>query len=350
MERGNEMSRMAKRIIYAIIAILIIAAIGLNFYKLPYFVEKPGAAESIDKIIHVKNGQKVDGQFMLVYIYEGQANLYQYLWAKYDQNEYTKLIKAQLIKYPDESQKEYSLRQGNYMTEAQQTASYVAYKAAGKNPVLKKEGVLVLNVVSTMPASKVLKPGDIIVGFEGHEVHAIQDLQPLVKDLKKNQTVHMKVKRNGEIKEVQVKVGQFPDSFTKGKTKYGIGIIQSNKIVVKTEPKVSFDINNIGGPSAGLMMTLEIYDQLSKKNLAKGYHVAGTGTMSFDGKVGPIGGIKEKVVGADQSGVDIFFAPTAEHQAKDAMAAAKDIGTDMKIVPVSTFNDALKYLKNMSPK
>lgn len=344
------MSRMAKRITYIIIAILIIAAIGLNFYKLPYFVEKPGAAQSVDGIIHVKGGQKVDGQFMLVYIYEGHANLYQYLWAKYDHNDYTKLIKANLIKYPDENQSEYALRQENYMTEAQKTAAYVAYKAAGKKPVLKKEGVLILNVISSMPASKVLKPGDVIVGFEGQDIHTISDLQPLVKGLKKDDTVHMKINRNDQTKTVQFKVGKFPNTFTNGKTKYGIGIIQSNKVSVVTQPKVSFDINNIGGPSAGLMMTLEIYDQLSNKNLAKGYHVAGTGTISFDGKVGPIGGIKEKVVGADQSGVDIFFAPTAEHQAKDAMAAAKDIGTDMKIVPVSTYQDAIKYLEKLDPK
>ncbi len=344
------MSRLAKRIIYAVIAILVIAAIGMNFYKLPYFVEKPGAAESVDGIIHVKNGQKVDGKFMLVYIYEGQANLYQYLWAKYDHNDYTKLIKAQLIKYPDENQDEYALRQQNYMTEAQQTASYVAYKAADKQPSLNKEGVLVLNVISSMPASKVLKPGDIIVGAEGHTIQSIKDLQPLVKNLKKNQTFHLKIKRKGKIKNVSANVGKFPDSFTKGATKYGIGIIQSNKIDVKTTPKVSFDIKNIGGPSAGLMMTLEIYDQLSHQNLAKGYNIAGTGTISFDGKVGPIGGIKEKVAGADKSGVDIFFAPTAENQAKDAKAAAKDIGTKMKIVPVSTFNDALTYLQKLSPK
>lgn len=337
-------------ITYIIFAILIIVVIGLNFYKMPYFIEKPGAAQSINGIIHVKQGKKVNGQFMLVYIYEGQANFWQYLWTKYDQNKYTKLVKANLVTYPDENNTEYMLRQENYMTEAQNTASYVAYKAAGKHPVMNKEGVLILNVISTMPDAKVLKPGDVIVGFEGHTIHTVTDLKPLVQGLKKGQKVHMQINRKGQMKNVTVTIGQFPNAFTGGKTQYGIGIIQSDKIRVKTKPNVSFDINNIGGPSAGLMMTLEIYDQLTAKDYAKGYHVAGTGTIAFDGKVGPIGGIKEKVVGASKSGADIFFAPTAEHQAKDAMAAAKDIGTKMKIVPVSTFQDALNYLNKLHPK
>ncbi|TCP30482.1 PDZ domain-containing protein [Scopulibacillus darangshiensis] len=331
---------------YGLIIILIIA-VALNFYKLPYYVEKPGAAESVNGIIKVKDGHKVNGQFMLVYIYVGAANVYQYLWAKYDGNDYTNLLKAQNVKLPDENQKEYALRQQNYMVDAQETATYVAYKAAGKKPKINNKGILILNVISDMPAAKELEEGDIIVGANGKKVETIKDLQPFVKGLKPDDSLSLKIKRDGKVKTVNVDVGKFPGKLTQGKTKYGIGIIQSNERDIEVKPKISFDIKNIGGPSAGLMMTLEIYDQLTNNDLAKGFKIAGTGTIQMDGKVGPIGGIKEKVVGADKSGAQIFFAPTADHEAKDAKEAAKDIGTDMKIVPVSTFDDAVKYLNTL---
>lgn len=71
---------------------------------------------------------------------------------------------------------------------------------------------------------------------------------------------------------------------------------------MKVEPDIDFEIENIGGPSAGLMMSLEIYNQLTKPDETKGYDIAGTGTIDVDGKVGPIGGIDQKVVAADKAG------------------------------------------------
>jgi PDZ domain-containing protein len=121
-----------------------------------------------------------------------------------------------------------------------------------------------------------------------------------------------------------------------------------------TDPDISLDTNNIGGPSAGLMMTLEIYNQLTEEDYTKGYHVAGTGTIDENGTVGPIGGISQKIVAADKSGAEIFFAPNqngiAASNYKEAAATAKDIETDMKIVPIDTFDDAVDYLKSLKEK
>ena len=120
---------------------------------------------------------------------------------------------------------------------------------------------------------------------------------------------------------------------------------------------------NIGGPSAGLMFTLEILNQLLDEDLTKGYHIAGTGEMNEDGTVGRIGGIEKKVVAADEDGIEIFFAPDDEitdemrHADPDiksnyeaAVETAKTIGTDMEIVPVKTIDDALEYLEQLKPK
>jgi PDZ domain-containing protein len=102
------------------------------------------------------------------------------------------------------------------------------------------------------------------------------------------------------------------------------------------------------------MFSLEIYNQLTKEDITKGHHIAGTGTIDVNGTVGPIGGIEQKINAADKAGAEIFFAPN-EKGAKDsnyraAVKTAKDIGTKMKIVPVDTFDDAVHYLQKLPQK
>ncbi|WKB34929.1 hypothetical protein QS257_14115 [Terrilactibacillus sp. S3-3] len=160
-----------------VILIVIIIIVALNFVKTPYFVEKPGAAESINGLKVKVKGHKVKGAFMLVYIYVGQANVYQYLWAKYDRNKYTTLVKEEAIKLPNENEEEYNLRQLDYMKGAQRAATYIAYKKAKKHPKLeKKKGILILDVISSMPSAKVLQSGDIIIGAEGKKVRSIDQM------------------------------------------------------------------------------------------------------------------------------------------------------------------------------
>ena len=129
-----------------------------------------------------------------------------------------------------------------------------------------------------------------------------------------------------------------------------IGIIIGSAIDMNTSKKVKFDAEGFGGPSAGLMFTLEIYEQLTKENIRHGQKIAGTGTMDELGNVGQIGGIDKKIVSANEAGVEIFFVPKdlskEDDNEKIAKNVAKKIQSKMKIVPVATFEEALSYLKN----
>ncbi|MNC58959.1 Lon protease [compost metagenome] len=120
--------------------------------------------------------------------------------------------------------------------------------------------------------------------------------------------------------------------------------------VQKVEPKVagkvvSFVDTNVGGPSAGLMFTMEIYNQLTPGDLSKGHRIAGTGTIDADGNVGAIGGVKHKIVAADREKAEVFFVPVKNYD--EAKARADKIGTDMLLVPVSTLDEALKYMEKL---
>ncbi|KHE71812.1 hypothetical protein LD39_07855 [Halobacillus sp. BBL2006] len=102
------------------------------------------------------------------------------------------------------------------------------------------------------------------------------------------------------------------------------------------------------------MFSLEIYDQLTEKDITKGYQIAGTGEVNYEGQVGRIGGIDKKVVAASEDGCQIFFAPNEDGRKGSnyqvAKETAEEINTDMKVVPVDTFQDALNYLKDMESK
>jgi Lon-like protease len=105
---------------------------------------------------------------------------------------------------------------------------------------------------------------------------------------------------------------------------------------------VKFDLDNVGGPSAGLMFTLGIIDKIDPTDLTGGKIIAGTGTMDDDGNVGPIGGIPQKLVAAYDAGARIFLTP--------ADNCAEALGHPVKgleLVKVSTIDDALKALQQI---
>jgi PDZ domain-containing protein len=102
---------------------------------------------------------------------------------------------------------------------------------------------------------------------------------------------------------------------------------------------VQISSGDVGGPSAGLMWALGLYDLLTPGDLTRGKVIAGTGTIDTQGNVGPIGGIQDKVVAAERAGAQVFLVPRAN------MADLRGVATgSMRLVPVSTFEQALEVL------
>lgn len=112
-----------------------------------------------------------------------------------------------------------------------------------------------------------------------------------------------------------------------------------------TYPKFEITTTNVGGPSGGLLQALSIYNRLVETDYTKGLKIAGTGTISYTGYVGAIGGIKEKIPTAIDNNIDIFFCPSINYE--DALASYNSLpnSSKMKLVKIDTFYDALNYLK-----
>src|SRR5699024_6788980 len=134
----------------------------------------------------------------------------------------------------------------------------------------------------------------------------------------------------------------------------GVGIQVVSEDPDDIEPENHFSNGNIERHSACFTLALEICNQLTKIDIAKGYEIVGTGEIDYEGNIHRIGGIDKKVVAAHRAGIDLFFAPSENGKSDSnyivAKHTAESLDTDMEIIPVETFDDALEYLDEMDPK
>ena len=338
---------MKKKYFFPSFVIAAIILLTSSFYYLPYYVSKPGMAKELEPIIHVENGFDEKGNFMLTTVRMGKANIYSYTIAKF--SKYQEVFPIKAIRREDETDEEYNVRQLHLMDSSKFYAIETAYKKAGIPINYDYQGVFVLNVMPKMPADGKLKAGDRIFKVDDHEFESSAQFIEYVSSKKEGDKVKFKIERKNKISDVELSLKTVPQT---GKVGVGIGLVDDKEIVVK--PAVSIESKDIGGPSAGFMFSLEIYNQLIEEDLTRGYQIAGTGTIDSDGNVGRIGGIEQKIVAADKAGAEIFLAPN-ENGAPDsnyvaALETAKDIKSKMKIVPINTFDDAVTYLLDLKEK
>ncbi|WML38983.1 SepM family pheromone-processing serine protease [Neobacillus sp. OS1-2] len=339
---------MRKKIYLGSLLLIALILIGGMYYSLPYYVSKPGMAKELAPIISVEEGYKDEGNFMLTTVRMGRANIYSYLEAKL--RKYEEIYPLEMILYKKETEEEYNARQLHLMAGSKLNAIEVAYRKAGLPVHYKYKGIYVVQVVPGMPAEGKLHAGDRIYKVDGHQFPSSEKFIDYVGQKRVGDKVTLTYSRNKKTRTASLSLQPFKEDPTK--IGIGISLVDDKEIVV--EPKVKVRTDEIGGPSAGLMFSLEIYNQLTSEDLTKGYQIAGTGTIDGAGNVGPIGGIEQKIVAADKAGAEIFLAPNEKgakkSNYKDALKTANEINTKMKIVPIDTFDEAVHYLEQLPKK
>lgn len=331
--------------------ILFAVLIAVNFIQLPYYFSVPGDAQVLTEVIEVEDGYEYEGSFALTTIRMGQANTVNYLWSLLSDRR--ELMHEDEVRPPGESDEMYQHRQMMMMTSSQEQAILVAYEAAGLEAEFEEYGVLVTSLIPGMDAEGKLEAGDLIVSINGEEIQEVNSMFAELEDADIGDTVTVGYERGGEPGEAEIEIDVFPDELGAEEGAGGLGI--SNPVTdreLMRDPEVEIETDQIGGPSAGLMFSLEIYNQLTEEDITHGLKIAGTGSISEDGNVGRIGGVKQKVYAADEDGVDVFFVPVEEGAADSNFTIAEDtaesIGTDMEIIPVGSFQEALDYLNSLS--
>jgi PDZ domain-containing protein len=224
------------------------------------------------------------------------------------------------------------------MANSQQVAAAVAEKAAGKKVVMTETGATVSEVIPGEPAVGRLEPDDVITGVNGKRVRSVTGLLNAMKKVHAGTTVSLAILRDHVAKVVKVPTVRA----SKKSARAVIGIYPAPALDIHLPIQVSIDAGGVGGPSAGLAFALEVLQQLGR-NVTHGLKVAATGEIFPDGSVGPIGGIKQKTIGARKAGVDAFLVPVGGDNAADARKYAHGL----RIIPVQTFPQALRALATL---
>lgn len=250
--------------------------------------------------------------------------------------------------YPDGKTEEQSTQENaEEFSQSQESAKVAALKELGI-PV--KSWVIVSTVVKDSPAEGKLHAGDVIKEVDGTAVKEPTDVAKLVTKHKPGQDVVFTVvpAKEQAAAEKAHKTATRTDNVTittaasddSGAKRAIVGISAGTD---HTFPfTIDIKLADVGGPSAGLMFSLGIYDKLTPGSLTGGKFVAGTGTIDDNGKVGPIGGIEMKTVGARDKGAQFFLTPS-----ENCAAAAKDTPSGLRLVKVDTIADALGALKDI---
>jgi len=342
-QRGFNLKISTKQIVKFIVIIVIFSL--LSFYKLPYYIYTPGKALDLKQVVQVSDGNESKGSLHLLTVSGQTATPLLYAIAQF--KPYDDIVPIAEARPHGISDEEYLKSQLNLMENSQEASTVVAYEAANADIDITYNGVYVLGVIKDMPADDILQVGDLITKIDNKDVFEAEDLTAYIQEKKNLKAVDITFKRNDKVYNKKIKLTQFPDE-----DKKGIGIQLVTNRDVNVDPDVEFSSGNIGGPSAGMMLALSIYDQLEEEDLTKGLKIAGSGQLDYDGNVLPIGGIDKKVIAADKKDIDILFAPSMEtHEQsnyEEAKEMAEEIDSDMKIIPVETFQDALDYLKTVA--
>ncbi|WP_338786673.1 SepM family pheromone-processing serine protease [Metabacillus sp. FJAT-53654] len=340
---------MKSKTIFRSLILLAMIVLIMTFIKLPYYVTQPGMASELEPIVEVQNGfEDEEGSFSLTTVRFGRANPLTYMWAKL--HDYYYIHPLEEIKREDETDEEYYNRQLHMMEASQESAITIAYKKANKQVDYTFHGIYVDGIVKDMPAADVLKVGDRIYKVDNKDFQTAEEFIEYVGKKKAGDELAITFEREEKQKQAKIKLAPF----TEDPKKVGIGISLITDRQIEVEPDIKLNTKEIGGPSAGLMISLEIYNQLTEKDLTKGYDIAGTGTINTEGEVGPIGGISQKIVAADKAGIEIFFAPNENDSPtsnyKEAIEVGEKIKTEMKIIPIDTFDEAVEYLTKLKEK
>ncbi|WP_246073025.1 SepM family pheromone-processing serine protease [Paenibacillus dokdonensis] len=325
-----------------------VALLVVLMIPMPYYLYQPGDVEPLSPVITVENGHKSEqGNFYLTTVSTIKTSHLYYLiygWFAPD----TQIRKEKSVS-GNLSEDEYDFLLRHMMTSSQQNAVIAGLRAAGEVVPVQNKGVFVTNVLPVSKAKGKISVGDIITEIDGKEMKKSADVIAYLSAKKAGESVNMVYLHEGKRQEQSFELTVINDQ-----GKVGLGIQPEDEFDILPPRQVKINTRDIGGPSAGLMFSLEILNQVLPEDLTKGYQIAGTGTIDQEGNVGQIGGIRDKIVAAHDGKVDIFFCPAdvqpGDTNAKDIMDEAKKRNYSIQIVPVRNNQEALHYLKQLQPK
>ena len=317
------------------LGIFISSRINLNYYAI-----QPGTAQPVQPFIRVpaSKAHPVIRSVLLTDVQEARVTALNYLFFKIQSN--TTLYSVPSVTGgipPSQLDAQGALQ----MSQAEASAKTAALRFLGYTVTANPSGAVIAGTFAGTPADGVLNVSDVVTAVDGKATSTALALTQALAPHHPGQTVTFTVRKGGTgppgpvaltLKRTTVDLGG-------RKVTLDVGILPQDQIDYTYPFPISIDVTNIGGPSAGLAMTLGVIDTLSGGKLTGGHTVAATGTMDASGDVGDVGGVPQKTVAVENAHATIFLVPPGEY------ADAKSKQTSgLRVYPVSTLAQALRAL------
>lgn len=311
----------------------------------------PGGQPCVRLVLPAAKAASVNGSVMMVDVLEGKATPWQYFLYQigllHRAEDGTVLLPNQEILGPTPPS-QLGCQGNQQMADATQAARVVALRQLGYTVKQTDLGAQIDEVGTGTPAASAgLQCDDLVVGLNGAPVRSASQLVAAIHALAPGDVARLSVRRvvGGRTQTLQLSARLSGTPALGGQPadprQAFLGVALETRAAFTYPFQVSFQVGPIGGPSAGLAMTLGVLDALTHGQLTGGLRVAATGTMDFRGDVGDVGGVAQKTVAVRHAGAQIFFVPISE------LATARSEAGPMKVYAVSTLAQTLTDLREL---
>ena len=307
---------------YRFLLLMILIVLFFNI-RLPYYIMAPGGTINItDRVVMEDYKKDNNGSINMLYVSEYEGTPASILMAKLRNYDIESNKERQIS---NESVKEINRRNTIMRDNSLDIATMVAYRESGKEITIKEKK----NIVIARTLDNGLEVGDIILSVDGMSCDDVSEIKKVINRKEEGEYVTFKILRNNKEKEIKSKI------VLSENTKV-VGVVIITEYDYDISPKIDIKFKNSeSGSSGGLMLTLTIYNAICDEDIIKNRKIAGTGTISNDGTVGEIDGVKYKIMGAAREKVDVVFVPTANYE--EAVMVNNKYKYNLNIVRVDSF-------------
>lgn len=315
-------------------AFAVLAAASL-VVPLPFVVLAPGPVLEVDDVVDVGPApDALDGAVLLTTVRLERPTTVEAAAVLVDDDR--ELLSRRQIVPPGVDAEEFARRQRRILRESARVAAAVGQRAAGLDVTIEGDGATVVQVLPGAPAQGELETGDVILAVDGEDVELASELSPILGQRRAGDIATLTVEREGERLQVDVELARIDEL-----DQAGLGIAaQTRDRTIELPVDVEVQTDTVGGPSAGLMIAIAVYDLVDRGDLLQGRTVAGTGTIDTSGRVGPVAGVSEKVDAAIDRDASVFLV--SDGLADEARAAADGA---LDVIAVSDVDEAIEQLK-----
>lgn len=333
---------MFKKIPKTVWSLIIVVASIMPFglMKTDYYFMAPGPPYQWDITIEGAKSYDYEGNLYQLTVRRDEANYFTYVWAKVDNS--VDLYSREVILPKGVTPQELSEISMQNMKTSENIAIAVALNLLDYQIETEGDGVLVVGIMDDSPVVGKLLKEDLIISINNEVIKSTTEFISLLRTYEIGDMVSIGLIRNDKEMSIETKLIEHIEY----ENEPMVGFLASTPNQRFVFPiSVDIDTGNVGGPSAGLMMALNVYNSLTEYDITKGIKVAGTGTIEIDGSVGPVGGVKQKVIAAKNAGSTLILVPTANFDDVQSY-----IDEDTSIVSVDTFNEALNLISEYSSR